>query len=404
MIDFRLSEEQQLLQKTARDFARREILPVADLIHQSETRNAEPWSHCEDMYRKGKELGFTTLLVPEAYGGLGLRCIDAAIVFEELATADISIAADYFSLNATVPLIILTAGSEQQKSRWLEEFCNSESMMLSGALSEPNVAGSELFCPIPDPKLGIKTFAERKGDEYIVNGQKSAFVTNSGLAENYFILARTDLTRPQFESISIFYVPAGTPGLKTGKRTEMIGWHTSRHAEVFLDQVRVPVTNRIGAEGAAVQVMSSLPQMPICLAACFVGLARAAYDCAFNYANTRKSGGVTINQHQSVALKLADMYVDLQTARLLVRDAAISVDSDPMTAATLKAPAAKTHAVDVAIRNAQRAVEILGGYGITAEYPAGRYLNDAWIGYACDFTREMLRLGMAPFLQGGDDS
>lgn len=404
MIDFRLSEEQQLLQKTARDFARREVLPAAERVRQLGTKNAEPWPHCESMFRKGRELGFTNLLIPESYGGLGLSCLDAAIVFEELAAADVSIAADYFSLNATVPLIILAAGTEEQKSLWLQDISSGKSAMLSGALSEPNVAGSELFCPIPDPKLGIRTFAAREGSDYVIEGQKSAFVTNAGMADHYFILARTDLHKPQFESISIFYVPADTPGLSVGKRTEMIGWHTSRHAEIFLDKVRVPAANRIGEEGAAARVMGGLPQMPVCLAACFVGLARAAYDCALNYANTRRSGGVAIHQHQSVGLKLAEMYIDLQTARLLVYDAALAIESSPMAAATLKAPAAKTHAVDVAIRTAQRAVEILGGYGITSEYPAGRYLNDAWIGYACDFTREMLRLGMVPFLPQGDDA
>lgn len=404
MMDFRLSEEQQLLQRTARDFARREIAPVARRIHRQPGRNAEPWPECEAMFRKGRALGFTSLLVPEQYGGGGLRCIDATVVLEELAAADISIAADYFSLNATVPLIILAAGTDEQKAQWMAEICGDQPLVLSGALSEPNVAGSELFCPIPDPKLGIRTHAVRDGDHYMIEGHKSAFVTNAGIADRYFVLARTDLEKPQFESISIFYVPADTPGLTVGKRTEMIGWHTSRHAEVYLDRVRVPAAQRVGAEGIAAQVMAGLPQMPICLAACFVGLARAAYDCAIDYAATRKSGGVTIDQHQSVALKLADMYVDLQTARLLVRDAALAVDTRPMEAATLKAPAAKTHAVDVAIRNAQRAVEILGGYGITTEYPAGRYLNDAWVGYACDFTREMLRLGMTGFLKPGDES
>ena len=182
----------------------------------------------------------------------------------------------------------------------------------------------------------------------------------------------------------------------------MIGWRTSRHSEIFLDDVRVPASRLLGAEGMGVPIMSQLPQMPICLAACFVGLARAAYEYALAYAKDRKSGGQPIIQHQAVALKLADMYTELQTARLLVWDAAAAVDTDPMAAGTLRGPAAKTHAVDVAIRNAQRAVEILGGYGITTEYPVGRYLNDAWIGYACDFTRELLRLGMVGFLPEED--
>lgn len=403
-MDYALTEEQQLLQRTARGFARREITPVAERIHRQTRRNVEPWPECETMYRKGRELGFTNLLLPEVYGGLGLRCIDAVIALEELGAADVSIAADYFSLNATVPLIILAAGSEEQKKAWLPGICANAPLLLSGALSEPNVAGSELFCPVPDARLGIRTLARRDGEVYVISGQKSAFITNAGLADHYFVLARTSLDTPQFDSISIFYVPADTPGLTVGSRTEMIGWHTSRHAEVCLDAVRVPASRRIGDEGVAARVMAGLPQMPICLAACFVGLARAAYDCAFRYAQSRKSGGVAIREHQSVALKLADMYVDLQTARLLVRDAALAVDNNPVEAATLKAPAAKTHAVDVAIRNAQRAVEILGGYGITTEYPAGRYLNDAWVGYACDFTREVLRLGMAGFLKEGAEA
>ena len=139
-----------------------------------------------------------------------------------------------------------------------------------------------------------------------------------------------------------------------------------------------------------------------CLAACFVGLARASYEYVKDYVQQRKSWGKPLIEHQAVALKLSDMYVDLQAARLLVWEAALAVDTNPMLAATLKGPAAKTNAVDVAIRNSQRAVEMLGGYGITTEYPVGRYLNDAWIGYACDFTRDLLRLGMKQFLLEAD--
>ncbi len=143
-----------------------------------------------------------------------------------------------------------------------------------------------------------------------------------------------------------------------------------------------------------------IPEMPICLAAGFVGLARAAYEYALDYAKTRKSGGKRIIEHQAVALKLADMAVNVQTARLMVWDAAWAVEHDPMAAGTVKGPAAKTHAVDMAIRNAELAVQVLGGYGVASEYDAGRFLQDAWVGYACDFTRDVLRLGMVPFLAG----
>ena len=146
------------------------------------------------------------------------------------------------------------------------------------------------------------------------------------------------------------------------------------------------------------RIMGSLPQMPIGLAAAYVGLARAAYEYALDYARQRISMGVPIIQHQSVALKLADMYADYHAARLALWDAALACDTNPMLAAALKAPLSKTMAVDASINNAERALQILGAYGITEDYPTARWLNDAWIGYSCDFTREMLRLGMVPFL------
>jgi alkylation response protein AidB-like acyl-CoA dehydrogenase len=148
--------------------------------------------------------------------------------------------------------------------------------------------------------------------------------------------------------------------------------------------------------------MVSVPQMPIGLAAEYVGLARTAYEYALDYAKKRVSMGVPIIQHQSVALKLAEMYANWHGARLAVWDAALDCDADPMRAATLKAPMAKTQAVDASIRNAEYAVQILGAYGVTDEYPTARLLNDAWIGYSCDFTRELLRLGMVPFLPTTD--
>jgi alkylation response protein AidB-like acyl-CoA dehydrogenase len=211
-------------------------------------------------------------------------------------------------------------------------------------------------------------------------------------------MARTDLEKPLQESISIFVVPSNTPGLQVGKRTELIGWHLTHHAEVTIENLRVPVANRLGAEGEGGAIFAQAPAMPIALAACFVGLARSAYEYALAYAKERQSWGKAIIEHQAVGLKLADMAVDLQAARLVVWDAAAAVENDPFAAGTLKAPAAKSLAVDTAIRNAQRAMEILGAYGVTSEYDTGSMLNDAWVGYACDFTREMLRLSMVPFL------
>ena len=397
MIDFALSEEQRALQNTAREFAQKEVKPLAASIGHDHDLQQHPWLACQKLFARGVDLGLTKPLIPENYGGLGLGCIDAVLLFEELGAADVGIASDYFALTATMPLLLLAGGNTQQRDAYLPGFCNRPTL-LAGALSEPSVAGSELFCPAPDPNLGIRSTAKRSGDNYVISGTKSAFITNGGIANWYFVMARTDLTVPVSGGTSIFMVPSWAKGLSFGKKTELIGLKTTHHAELFLDNIEVPEANRIGGEGQAMPIFMQVPQMAICLAACYVGLARAAYEYALSYARDRRSWGQPIFQHQAVALKLADMYAEVQAARLMVWDAALTVNTDPMTASLLKGPAAKTCAVDAAIHNAQRAVEILGGYGVTTEYDAGRYLNDAWVGYSCDFTRDMLRLGMAQSL------
>ena len=395
MISLQLTEEQQLLQQTARNFARDEIAPIAAKV--ASTRESEPWKLCAEMFRRGWELGFTRMLLPEEYGGGGASMIDAVILLEELGAADVAIAADLFALNMTVPLIIANGGTPAQARALLPDITTRPNI-LSGALSEPNVAGSELFTQNPSPKMGIKTSARLEGDHYRISGQKSAFVTNAGIADHYFVLARTSLDRPLWESISVFFVPANTPGLKAGVRTRMSGWLTGHHAEVLLDDISVPASRLIGGAGAGARIMGGLPQMGVGLAAAYLGLARVTYEYALDYAKRRQSMGVPIIEHQSVALKLAEMYAAYHVARLAVWDAALDCDARPLRAATLTGPLAKTLAVDAAIHNSERAVQILGAYGITDEYPTARWLNDAWIGYSCDFTREMLRLGMVPFL------
>ncbi len=399
MIGFTLTDEQRMLQKTARDFARAEIAPLAKRIRRM--AHGEPtWPLLEPMFNKGAALGFTRLLIPEEHGGLGQSCLDACLLLEELGAADVGIAADLFALTSTVPLMLVRGGTPAQKDRLLANFVSDEGFVVAGAQSEANVGGSELMSMEPDPALGPKTHARKVDGGYVLNGTKSAFITNAGVARGYFVIARSDLTLPVSQSLTIFWVPADSQGLTVGPDTELIGWKASHHAQLFLDDVFVPEGHRIGAEGQAGMLFAQLPEMPVCLAACFVGLARAAHDYALDYAKTRISNGKPIIQHQAVALKLADMAVDVQAARLLVWDAAAACADDWMQAATLKGPAAKTFAVDAAIRNAERAVQILGGYGVTTEYDAGAMLNDAWIGYACDFTRDVLRLGMVPFLRG----
>ena len=394
MVDFTLTEEQRELQKVGRRFARQEIAPLVEQVSKRGLDAVE--RSVRQMYARGVELGFTRLLIPESAGGGGMRCIDNAILLEELACGDIAIAADYFSLNACMPLVILRGGSEQQQAYWFDKLTRGAPVIMAGAQSESNVSGGDLFSP--DPAHGMKTSAVRDGDGWLINGAKSAFVTNAGAADYYLIMARTTPGKPQMESVSMFLVDADSPGFSVGPRTDLIGWHTTHHSELRLDNVRVPAERLLGREGFALPTFAQVPEMGISLAACFVGLARRAYEYALAYAQERVSWGRPIIEHQSVALKLAEMAIDVETARLLTWDAAAAVDSDPMAAGTIKGPAAKSHAVDVAIRTSQRAIEILGAYGVAREYPTGAFLNDAMVGYACDFTREVLRLGMVPFL------
>ncbi len=388
-----LTDEQRMLQKTARDFASNAIRPLVERTRRAGAPT-NPWDAVHPVFQQGVALGLTKLFVPEAHGGLGLACIDAAIVMEELGAADVGIAGDYFSLTSTMPLMMLRGGTPEQASDFLRAFVASPDMVLAGAQSEPDVAGSELMAAGPNPAFGPKMRAVRDGDDYVLTGAKSAFITNAGVADSYFIIARTDPDKPVMAGLTVFHIPAATSGLRVGKKTHLIGWPLTSHAELHFDDVRVPATSRVGAEGGAAMLFGMIPEMPVCLAACFVGLARASYDYALDYARNRKSTGQPIAQHQAVALKLAEMAVEVHTARLVAWDAALACDTDPMAAAMFKGPAAKTRAVDAAIRNAELCMQILGGYGTTTEYEAGRFLNDAWIGYSCDFTKDILYLGI----------
>jgi len=397
MIGFTPTDEQAMLQRTARDFAAAHIAPLVARARREGTPD-DPWPWVKPMFEAGVALGLTKLFVPEAMGGLGGSCLDAAILLEELGAADVGVASDYFAANMTMPLMMLRGASPEQARAFLAAFTAHPGMVLAGAQSEPNVAGSELMAGGPDAAHGPKLRAHKDGDHFVLSGNKSAFITNAGAADEYFIIARTDAAKPVMHGLSIFHIPAGTPGLSIGARTHLIGWPLSAHAELRFDDVRVPALAMIGQEGGAAMIFASIPEMPVCLAACFIGLARAAYENALTYAKERRSGGVPLIEHQAVALKLAGMASELHAARLMVWDAAVACETDPFAAGTFKAPAAKAKAVDVAIANASRCVEILGAYGVTREYEAGRFLADAWVGYSCDFTRDILHLGIARFL------
>ncbi|MUG96706.1 hypothetical protein F7734_31945 [Scytonema sp. UIC 10036] len=178
MIDFTLTQEQQILQSTARDFAQTEVKPIVRIIDESSDRSIEPWDLCKRVFQKGFDLGFTSLLLPQEYGGMGRKCVDLALVLEEIGAEDVSIASSYFNLTAAMSLFVTRAATSEQQKRILSFVQSGEPHLFSAAESEPNVATSDLFCPIPDPSIGMKTFAQRDGDTYILNGKKSSLVSS----------------------------------------------------------------------------------------------------------------------------------------------------------------------------------------------------------------------------------
>jgi alkylation response protein AidB-like acyl-CoA dehydrogenase len=392
----RMPAEQQALTEAVRSFARDQVAPA---VQAAEAPGAElsPDGYA-GLMRTAAGLGLPGLLIDPRYGGGGGTHLDNALVAEELGAVDAGVASG-LNLTMTVPGLVAAAGTAGQRERWLPPVA-AGAHILAGALNEPSVAGSELFNPGPGARPGLATRATRVDGGYRLDGAKVPWVTNAGVATAYIVFARTAQDRPAAESVSAFWVPADTPGLSCGPRSHLLGLRTGFHAEVVLDGVQVPETARIGPEGGALPLlMTATPGMAVGLAAVFVGLARAACEQALAYTSWRRSWGRPIREHQAVALELAEMAVESRAARLLVHDAARALDAGACAEELAVAvPAAKTRAVDAAIACAQRAVRLHGATGVTAGAGPEKLLRDAWTGYSCDFTREMLHLAIAAAL------
>ncbi len=396
MIELTPSEEQRDLQRLARDFALRELAPLARRMDAGQ-HGADARAAYRAMYDKAAAIGLQALLIAPEHGGSGGSCVDNVLVQEELGAVDVGLAGS-LNLCTCMPVMIAAGSDDDQRVEWLAELATTGDHILAGALNEPDVAGSELFCPLPDPSLGVRTTARREGEEYVITGTKAAFVSNAAVATEFMVFARTDREAGPLQGTSVFYVPRDTRGVQVGEPTALLGMRSSWHAEVIFDGARVPAGRRIGPEGRGLELMGAgAAPMALGLAAGFVGVARAARDAAVPYASQRTSWGRPLREHQAVALQLSDIEIDVRAARLLVWEAALAVDGRDPAAARL-VPAAKAFAVDAAIRSAERAVKVHGGYGVAREYPVEKLLRDAYTGWSCDFTGDMLRLQVAQAL------
>jgi alkylation response protein AidB-like acyl-CoA dehydrogenase len=373
-MDFDLSAEQRAFEDTARQFAHDEWLPHAPGWDERE-------EFPEEALRKAAALGFAGIYVGEKFGGSGLSRLDATIIFEELAAACVSTAA-YLSIHNMAAWMIDRFGDEAQRARLLPRLMTMEHFA-SYCLTEPN-SGSDA--------AALATTARRDGDDYVLNGTK-AFISGGGRSDLYVTMVRTGDPGPK--GISCLVIENGTPGLSFGKQEKKLGWHTQPTAMVMFDDCRVPVGNRLGAEGEGFSIaMMGLDGGRLNIGACSLGGARACYEAARSYMLERRQFGSRLADFQALQFKLADMATELDAARLLLRRAAASLDNgDPD--ATLHCAMAKRLATDAGFHVCNEALQLHGGYGYLKDFAIERYLRDVRVHQILEGTNEIMRVIIA---------
>lgn len=374
MIAFDLTDEQRELRDLAHRFAEQEIRPIAAGYDE---REEVPW----EVLRKAAQAGFMSYYIPEAYGGGGLTdMITHCLVDEELFWGCAGVGSIIGGTGLCAAPIMI-AGTEAHKQKYLTRFCDPHNLTLGAfALTEPS-AGS-------DP-ASLTTQACREGREYVINGHKT-FITNGGIADVYVIFANVDPALGR-NGITAFIVEKEWPGLIPGKKERKMGIRASHTATLAFEDLRVPLENRLGEEGQGFKLaMQTFETSRTHTAIGAVGLARAAYEYALQYARERVQFGRPIIEHQAIAFMLADMATQIDAARLLCWRAAYLADQGRY--ATQAASMAKAFAADVAMRVTTDAVQVLGGYGYMRDYPVEKWMRDAKIMQIYEGTAQIQRL------------
>lgn len=352
-----LSEAERHLRDLSRAFTAREILPARARLDENSEFPAE-------IIGRAHAAGLLQCHIPEHYGGAGQGLFAICLIAEELGFGctgiGTSILVNYLG-TSTIQLF----GDEAQKERYLREYCEKPTLF-SFACTEPD-AGSDMG--------GIRTAYERRGESYVISGQK-AFITNSMYADYLTVFAKRKGESRALQSLSAFVVPRDTPGVTTGPPIRKLGQHASNTAPIFFDEVEVPVGARLGREGAGMMVAThALARSRLAIAAASVGLARAALDCAFEYARKRKQFGKPLTDFQVVQCELADLWERVAAHRALVHAAARRYDDGEPGFRHIYA--AKDSASKMALEVANRSLAILGAYGYTRDFPLEKMARDA---------------------------
>jgi len=376
-MNFDLTDEQRLWQKTVHDFVAKEVQPKA---HEVDVTSEFNWTAT----RKMGPLGLLGLSIPEEYGGSSVDAISAAIALEELGWGCGSTALSIAAHNGLGTTPIVLYGSEELKKKWLPLIASGKNKLAALALTEPG-AGSDL-------QGGVVTKAVKDGNEWVTNGAKM-WCTNASIAEYIITLVRTD-AKGGSRSLSQILVPTNSPGLKIGPAEKKMGLHGSPTHAVTYDNVRVPLENLIGEEGAGLQqTLSTLDGGRIGIAAISIGLAQAAFEFAVNYARERKAFGKPIAEQQAIQWMLADAATEIESARTMLYKAAWLKEQGRNY--NKEAAMAKLIATEMAERVCRNAIQIHGGYGYSSEYPVERIYRDARLMTIGEGTSEIQRLVIA---------
>jgi alkylation response protein AidB-like acyl-CoA dehydrogenase len=376
-MQFQLSEEQLMIQKAARDFARSECLP--GVIERDEQQKFP-----KEQVLKLAELGFMGMMVDPAYGGSGMDTISYVLAMEEISKIDASVSVCMSVNNSLVCWGLDKFGTEAQKQKYLVPLAQGrkDGELYIGAflLSEPE-AGSDA--------TSQRTTAEDKGDHYVLNGVKN-WITNGNSASVYLVMAQTDAGKGS-HGINTFIVEKSTPGVTVGAKENKLGIRGSDTHSILFNDVKVPRENRIGEDGFGFKfAMKTLAGGRIGIASQALGIASGAYELALKYSKERKAFGKEIMQHQAIQFKLADMATRIEAARLLCLRAAWEKDNEMDFA--LSSSMAKVYASETAMWTATEAVQIHGGYGYVKEYHVERMMRDAKITQIYEGTSEVQRI------------
>jgi alkylation response protein AidB-like acyl-CoA dehydrogenase len=378
-LSFRLSEEQDAIREMARGFAAERLSP-----------SALEWDREKffpvDVIREAAALGMGGIYVREEYGGSGLTRMDAALIFEALATGCPSIAS-YISIHNMVAGMIDRYGDATQKKKYLPQLC-SMALLSSYCLTEP-AAGSDA--------AALRTKAVLQGDRYVVNGTKQ-FISGAGAADLYLVMVRTG--EAGAAGISTLMIEKDTPGLSFGANEHKMGWNAQPTRQVILQDAMVPVTNRLGPEGIGFKIaMSGLDGGRVNIGAASLGGAQAALDKTLVYLTERSAFGKAIGQFQALQFRVADMATELEAARLMIWRAACALDQ-AAPEASLYCAMAKRFATDAGFDIANQALQLHGGYGYLADYGVEKIVRDLRVHQILEGTNEIMRMIISRQIMG----